>query len=186
VITATGNFRTNSVEALRMAALCGHGVALLPAVIIADDLRAGNLIQLLLEFRTNEVIIQAVYPPSRHLSAKARNFIDFLASRLRVGELASRLRQGIPTGYHALWPRPGLLDGRNRRLCVSSVRWTRPGAPARNELAGEPDDEAVSGASYRCRDNHTHSLSPGLLFSRHKPIRQRPHEAHDRILFCVR
>jgi DNA-binding transcriptional LysR family regulator len=83
VITATGNFRTNSVEALRMAALCGHGVALLPAVIIADDLRAGNLIQLLLEFRTNEVIIQAVYPPSRHLSAKARTFIDFLASRLR-------------------------------------------------------------------------------------------------------
>jgi DNA-binding transcriptional LysR family regulator len=82
-ITATGNFRTNSVEALRMAALSGLGIALLPAVIIADDLRAGSLTQLLPEFRTNEAIIQAVYPPSRHLSAKARTFIDFLASRLR-------------------------------------------------------------------------------------------------------
>jgi DNA-binding transcriptional LysR family regulator len=82
-ITATGNFRTNSVEALRTAALSGHGIALLPATIIADDLRMGSLIQLLPEFRTNEAIIQALYPPSRHLSAKARTFIDFLTSRLR-------------------------------------------------------------------------------------------------------
>lgn len=82
-ITATGNFRTNSVEALRMAALSGQGIGLLPAVIIADDLRAGNLIQLLPEYRTNEAVIQAVYPSSRHLSAKARTFIDFLVGRLR-------------------------------------------------------------------------------------------------------
>jgi DNA-binding transcriptional LysR family regulator len=82
-ITATGNFRTNSVEALRMAALSGHGIGLLPAVIIADDLRSGNLIQLLPQFRTNEAVIQAVYPSNRHLSAKARTFIDFLISRLR-------------------------------------------------------------------------------------------------------
>jgi len=81
-ITATGNFRTNSNEALRMAALAGHGIALLPAVIIADDLRAGNLMQLLPEFRTTEAVIQAVYPSSRLLPAKTRTFIDFLVSRL--------------------------------------------------------------------------------------------------------
>jgi len=82
-ITATGNFRTNSVEALRMATLSGHGIGLLPAVVIAQDIRAGNLVQLLPEFRTNEAVIQAVYPSNRHLSAKARTFIDFLIRRLR-------------------------------------------------------------------------------------------------------
>jgi DNA-binding transcriptional LysR family regulator len=82
-ITATGNLRTNSVEALRMAALAGQGIALLPAVIIAVDIRAGNLVQLLPEFRTNEAVIQAVYPSNRYLSAKARTFIDFLIRRLR-------------------------------------------------------------------------------------------------------
>jgi DNA-binding transcriptional LysR family regulator len=82
-ITATGNFRTNSNEALRMAALRGHGVTLLPAMIIADDLRAGNLIALLPEFQTTEAVIQAIYPSSRLLPAKTRTFIDFLAGRLR-------------------------------------------------------------------------------------------------------
>jgi DNA-binding transcriptional LysR family regulator len=83
-VAATGNFRTNSVEALRRAALSGHGIGLLPAVIIAGDLRAGTLIPLLPEFRTSEAVIQAVYPSSRHLPAKARTFIDFLASRLQA------------------------------------------------------------------------------------------------------
>ncbi|MGP0090985.1 MAG: LysR substrate-binding domain-containing protein [Xanthobacteraceae bacterium] len=82
-IRASGNFRTNSVEALRMAALSGQGIAQLPAVIIADDLRAGNLVQLLPEYRTSEAVIQAIYPSSRLLPAKTRTFIDFLVSRLR-------------------------------------------------------------------------------------------------------
>jgi len=81
-IIATGNFRTNSIEALRMAALAGHGIALLPAVIIADDLRAGNLVHLLPQFRMAETVIQAVYPSSRLLPAKTRTFIDFLVGRL--------------------------------------------------------------------------------------------------------
>jgi DNA-binding transcriptional LysR family regulator len=81
-ITASGNFRTNSIEALRMAALAGHGIALLPAVIVADDLRAGNLVHLLPQFRMAETVIQAVYPSSRLLPAKTRTFIDFLVGRL--------------------------------------------------------------------------------------------------------
>jgi DNA-binding transcriptional LysR family regulator len=82
-ITVAGNLRTNSIEAMRMAALSGHGVALLPAMIIADDLRVGNLIQLLPEFSTTEAVIQAVYPSNRLLPAKTRTFIDFLVGRLR-------------------------------------------------------------------------------------------------------
>jgi DNA-binding transcriptional LysR family regulator len=82
-ITAAGNFHTNSVEALRVAALSGHGIGLLPAPLIADDLRLGKLIQLLPEFRTNEAIVHAIYPSGRHLSTKARTFIDFLVDSWR-------------------------------------------------------------------------------------------------------
>jgi hypothetical protein len=66
-----------------MAALSGHAIALLPAVIIADGLQAGNLIQLLPEFRTTEAIIQAVCPSSQLLPAKTGTFIDSLVGRLR-------------------------------------------------------------------------------------------------------
>jgi DNA-binding transcriptional LysR family regulator len=115
-VAATGNFRTNSIEALRMGALSGQGIALLPAMIILDDLRAGRLVQLLPEFRTAERIIQAVYPSSRLLAAKTRTFIDFLVDRLRqsrdpvslVGKTEhTRLHRhgnGVPLADHGCSP----------------------------------------------------------------------------------
>jgi DNA-binding transcriptional LysR family regulator len=78
-----GNLRSNSIEALRAATLAGHGIALLPMVNVAEDLRAGTLIRLLPDYRTAEVVVQAVYPPG-HVSVKVRTFLDFLVDRLCV------------------------------------------------------------------------------------------------------
>lgn len=84
-IEVSGNLRSNSTEGLRAAALAGQGVCLLPLVSLADDLRAGRLVQLLAEFGTREAIIQAIYPASRHVSAKVRTFLDFVIKRLDQG-----------------------------------------------------------------------------------------------------
>lgn len=86
-----GNLRTNSIEGLRAAVLAGLGVCLLPAVNVAEDLAAGRLVRLLPDYRTAEVVLQAVYPPGRHVSVKVRTFLDFLVERLCGEPLEARL-----------------------------------------------------------------------------------------------
>jgi DNA-binding transcriptional LysR family regulator len=77
----TGRLLANNGDLLRIAALQGQGVALGPTFILGDDLRTGALVRLLPSFTPPEVGLYAVYPPSRHLSAKVRSFVDFLVAR---------------------------------------------------------------------------------------------------------
>jgi DNA-binding transcriptional LysR family regulator len=81
-IEVSGNFRSNSIEGLRAAVLGGLGICPLPAVNVAEDLRTGLLVQLLPDHRLDEVVVQAVYPPGRHVPVKVRTFLDFLVERL--------------------------------------------------------------------------------------------------------
>ena len=81
-VAVSGNLRSNSIEGLRSAVLAGVGASLLPAIIVADDLKSGALVELLPRYATNEMVVQAVYPPGRHISAKVRTFLDFLIERL--------------------------------------------------------------------------------------------------------
>jgi DNA-binding transcriptional LysR family regulator len=91
-IEVGGNLRTNSIEGLRAAALSGLGVALLPMVNINEDLKAGHLVRLLPDYQTTEVVVQALYPPGRHLPVKVRTFLDFLVERL----CPTRVMQMLP------------------------------------------------------------------------------------------
>ena len=86
-----GNLRSNSIEGLRAAALAGLGVCLLPILNINDDLRSGHLVRLLPDYRTTEAVVQAVYPPGRHVSVKLRTFLDFLVERLCQGQVTPLL-----------------------------------------------------------------------------------------------
>jgi len=43
--------------------------------------RSGTLVRLLSGYKPASMPIQAVYPSRRHLSAKVRSFIDFIAAR---------------------------------------------------------------------------------------------------------
>jgi DNA-binding transcriptional LysR family regulator len=81
-VEVSGNLRSNSIEGLRAATLAGLGIGLLPTVNLADELEAGDLVRLLTDYRTSEVVVQAVYPPGRHISVKVRTFLDFLVERL--------------------------------------------------------------------------------------------------------
>ncbi len=82
-VEVSGNLRSNSIEALRAAALAGQGIGLLPAVSVAEDVTSGRLVRLLPGVETSEAVVHALYPASRHLSVNVRTFVDFLAKRLR-------------------------------------------------------------------------------------------------------
>jgi DNA-binding transcriptional LysR family regulator len=82
-VDVTGNLRSNSWVVLRRAALAGQGISMLPVILAADDVRDGRLIRLLPDYDLGEIVLQAVYPASRHLSVKVRSFLDFLVQRLR-------------------------------------------------------------------------------------------------------
>ncbi|WP_010188655.1 LysR family transcriptional regulator [Sphingomonas sp. PAMC 26605] len=69
----------NNGETLRELAIAGAGIASLPTFIAGDALRAGTLVPVLPVLRPPEIDILAVYPSRRHLSAKVRLMVDFLA-----------------------------------------------------------------------------------------------------------
>jgi DNA-binding transcriptional LysR family regulator len=80
-VRVSGNFQTNNAQALRLAALGGLGMALLPTFIVGGDLRQGLLHPVLSQYVSSDTAIYAVYPHSRHLSPKVRAFVDFMAKR---------------------------------------------------------------------------------------------------------
>ena len=77
----------NSSESLRVAALAGMGLAVLPTYAIGEDLRAGRLQAVLPKWQpvggnADADTLYAVYLPSRHPSPKVRALIDFLLEKL--------------------------------------------------------------------------------------------------------
>ncbi|XUU49908.1 LysR family transcriptional regulator [Serratia nematodiphila] len=77
-----GRLRLDSGEALRDAALSGLGIAYLPEFMIAEDLAAGRLQQVLRAVAGEEVRIVALYPNKRLLEPRVRRFLDLLVDTL--------------------------------------------------------------------------------------------------------
>jgi DNA-binding transcriptional LysR family regulator len=82
VVHVAGRFLANNGDALRVLAIQGEGIVLQPSFMVEQDISAGRLVRLLPNSETAEIPIHAVYPHSRHLSAKIRTFVDFLAAEL--------------------------------------------------------------------------------------------------------
>jgi DNA-binding transcriptional LysR family regulator len=80
-VDVRGPVTANNGDALRVAALKGLGLTLLPTFIVGADLQAGNLVTVLDEYVMQRLSMHAVYPTARHLSPKVRAFVDFLAER---------------------------------------------------------------------------------------------------------
>ena len=85
-VRVSGNVIASSGDTLRVIALAGHGVMLLPGFLLGDDLEAGRLVPILPDYRPVQFAINAVYPHRRHLSAKVRGFLDLLAKRISAHE----------------------------------------------------------------------------------------------------
>jgi DNA-binding transcriptional LysR family regulator len=80
-VRVAGRLNANNGDVLRLAALRGEGIILLPSFLVGDDLAAGKLVPILPGYAPDALVIQAVYPHSRHLSVKVRSFVDFLVAR---------------------------------------------------------------------------------------------------------
>ncbi|MEM9782796.1 MAG: LysR family transcriptional regulator [Pseudomonadota bacterium] len=74
--------RANNGSVLSEAAVAGLGVTLQPDFIVDAEVASGRLVRLLTDYAWPTLPIYAVYPQTRHLSLKARAFIDFLKPRL--------------------------------------------------------------------------------------------------------
>lgn len=73
-----GNFTTNNAAALRKAALYNLGLIYVPKVLVAEDLQAGRLIEVLPNQVGKSLGIFAVYPYTRLQPTKVKLFIEHL------------------------------------------------------------------------------------------------------------
>ena len=78
-IQIKGLLETNDGQIVRAAALDGMGILIQPSYIIYDDIVAGRLVPVLEDWDLPHLTINLAYPSRKHLSAKVRAFIDFMA-----------------------------------------------------------------------------------------------------------
>lgn len=74
-------WHSNSGHCLLAAAREGKGIAYLPDYYLSKDIQNGTLVPVLEEWCSIERDIVAIYQQRRHLSAKVKLFVDFLADR---------------------------------------------------------------------------------------------------------
>jgi DNA-binding transcriptional LysR family regulator len=72
---------SNNGDALKQIALRDQGIALLPTFIVGYELQTGRLRTVLSDWQPLDIMLSALYPRHRHLSAKTRLLVDFLIDR---------------------------------------------------------------------------------------------------------
>ncbi|MEL6997731.1 MAG: LysR family transcriptional regulator [Pseudomonadota bacterium] len=82
-VTMRPVLRSNNGDLLCDAAIAGLGLALEPSFIIHRSVEQRTLVPVLTDVTWPSVTIHIIYPQTRHLSARARAFIDY--ARARIG-----------------------------------------------------------------------------------------------------
>lgn len=80
-VNITGRVRYSNAEACLGAAEEGLGFALVPGFLSGPSLGAGRVVRRLERFADGRLGVHILYPPGRHLAAKVRAFVDFVAAR---------------------------------------------------------------------------------------------------------
>lgn len=78
-----GRVRYANAEACLRAAEAGLGLACVPAFVAGAAIRSGYVTCVLADYEPEPYGVHALYPHSRHLAAKVRALVDFLAERYR-------------------------------------------------------------------------------------------------------
>jgi DNA-binding transcriptional LysR family regulator len=73
-----GTVASNFGEAIKQAAMLGHGIAMHPSYMVSDDLKAKRLVAVLPNYEPLELDIYVVYPTREHLPERTRRLLEFL------------------------------------------------------------------------------------------------------------
>lgn len=92
-VTVKGRIEFNSPHAVRLAALSGLGFARIPLIFVSDDLNRGSLIEVLNDYVDTERMVHIVYPHRRHLAAKTRVFVDFMADWFAKNKITMNIEE---------------------------------------------------------------------------------------------
>lgn len=84
-------FRANNGAALRMAALRGYGILLQSAALLEEDVAAGRLVQVLVEYLPAPRAMALVYPRDRTPTPKMTTFVQFIVARFAADGGACRV-----------------------------------------------------------------------------------------------
>ena len=79
----SGRLHTNSADAIRYAALAGHGLALLLEVHVREEIERGLLEAVLRDHEHRELPIHALYTRDKADLPRVRAFLDFLTECLK-------------------------------------------------------------------------------------------------------
>jgi DNA-binding transcriptional LysR family regulator len=72
-------FASNNIGAVRDAVLAGAGISVLSEFMVAEDLAAGRLVEVLPDWRNRTVDAHALYPARQNLPPRLSLFLDHLA-----------------------------------------------------------------------------------------------------------
>jgi len=106
-----GRFDADDGDALTDWAVAGQGIVLKPLWEVADQLRDGNLLPVLLDYPPEPVSLSVLYPHRRLLPARVRAFSDFAVTRF-AEKIEGRLNGLTLRGLHA---RPAKVTSARRR-----------------------------------------------------------------------
>jgi len=86
-VKVSGRMQANVADPIRIAANKGLGMIMLPKYIVGRDIEKGKLKVVLEQYSIAPLEIHAVYPHRKYLSAKVRDFLDYLQEWMpnRVG-----------------------------------------------------------------------------------------------------
>jgi len=90
-VPVRGSLAINSYMGMRRAAIQGLGVARLPGYLVAEHVAAGDLVELLPDWRLPSTPLSLVYPSREHLPLRSRLFRDFAIEWLTDSRRAALL-----------------------------------------------------------------------------------------------
>lgn len=80
-LKVVGNFSSDNSAALKQCALVGNGVAYLPKCLVYNEIRQGELIELLQPYSSKIVGIYAVYPYTKRPAKRIQALIEHIRQR---------------------------------------------------------------------------------------------------------
>lgn len=83
-VSVNAAVQVNSPEVAKRAALAGLGITMVPEFSVEQEIKAGSLVSLLEDRFPEGSGVFAVYPHRRHVPAKVRVFVDFMAKWFRT------------------------------------------------------------------------------------------------------